>query len=349
MSMYVLVIMQVNYYFFINTPTRSDFDGDEMNVHAPQSLECIAELNELSSVSNNLVSAQSNKPVNSLVQDAISSVRKFTKRDNFLNREQVMQMMMFLDATEMPPPCIFKPIPLWSGKQIFSLFLPKINFTGYHSTHPDVERDECISIGDTRVIIQNGELIAGMICKKTVGTSSGGVLHIIFNDYGPKEAMKFLDYTSQTLNHWMLHHGFSVGIGDSLIDQEINDKIQSNYIDISTEINKIRSDFTNGTLLPKGNFTTSETKEINIQQLLAKARDTSGKLVNKSHKDQNNIKQMVDSGAKGSIMNICQISACVGQQVLEGSRLPNGFKQRTLPHYPRNDDSPESKGILFNF
>ena len=329
---------------------NADFDGDEMNLHAPQSLECITELNELSTVSKLLVSSQSNKPVNSLVQDSVSSIRKFTKRDLFLCREQVMQLLMIVDMCDwnaIPTPCILKPKKLWSGKQIFSMFLPKINFMGYHSTHPEDE-NTFISPGDTRVIIQNGDFLSGIICKKTVGTSSGGILHIIFNDHGPEVAKKFLDQTSQTLNHWMLHHGFSVGIGDALIDASINDKMIDTLKVINKDIQKVTSDYKNGTLVPLGNRSIHETKEVGIQNLLSKARDSCGKLISRSFHDQNNIKQMVDSGSKGSIMNICQISACVGQQLVEGNRLPNGFKNRTLPHFDINDESPESKGFVSN-
>lgn len=35
----------------------------------------------------------------------------------------------------------------------------------------------------------------------------------------------------------------------------------------------------------------------------------------------------------GSFINISQMIACVGQQALNGKRVPNGFQNRSLPHF----------------
>ena len=50
---------------------------------------------------------------------------------------------------------------------------------------------------------------------------------------------------------------------------------------------------------------------------------------------QNNIIKMVTSGSKGSFINISQMMGCVGQQNVEGKRIPFGFQQRTLPHFTK--------------
>ncbi|KAL8792567.1 MAG: hypothetical protein Q9182_007688, partial [Xanthomendoza sp. 2 TL-2023] len=67
-----------------------------------------------------------------------------------------------------------------------------------------------------------------------------------------------------------------------------------------------------------------------------------------SLKDLNNAVQMALSGSRGSIINISQITAIVGQQAVEGKRIPFGFKYRTLPHFTKNDYSPESRGFVEN-
>lgn len=326
---------------------NADFDGDEMNIHVPQSLDTIAELMELSSVSKNLISAQANKPVNSLVQDTLSGLRIFTQRDTFLTREEVMRLLVVIDSYEIPMPAILKPIPLWTGKQIMTILLPKIDFMGYHSAHPTDEIG-VFSPGDTRVVIYDGQLISGIICKKTIGTSSGGILHIIFNDINSDRALLFLDQVSQVVNEWLLHHGFSVGIGDALITEKENVKMNASRSDNFTKVDGVLDRYRSGSLAAQGTLSVEKTKENMIQSLLSKARDEAGTLVYSSVGPQNNIKQMVEAGSKGSIMNICQISACVGQQVVEGKRLHYGFKDRTLPCFNKFDDSPESRGYVIN-
>eukprot|EP00957_Ditylum_brightwellii_P100189 7635647-Ditylum_brightwellii.AAC.1 len=57
---------------------------------------------------------------------------------------------------------------------------------------------------------------------------------------------------------------------------------------------------------------------------------------------------MVTAGSKGSFINISQIIACVGQQNVEGKRIPYGFKRRTLPHFSKDDLGPESRGFVEN-
>lgn len=70
----------------MTTPYNADFDGDEMNLHVPQSLEARAEITEIMMVPRNIVTPQSNKPVMGIVQDSLMAVRRFTKRDVFLEK-----------------------------------------------------------------------------------------------------------------------------------------------------------------------------------------------------------------------------------------------------------------------
>lgn len=72
--------------YSVTTPYNADFDGDEMNLHLPQSLETRAEIQELAMVPRMIVTPQSNRPVMGIVQDTLTAVRKFTKRDVFLER-----------------------------------------------------------------------------------------------------------------------------------------------------------------------------------------------------------------------------------------------------------------------
>ena len=104
-----------------------------------------------------------------------------------------MNLVMHLDnfSGRLPPPAILKPRPLWTGKQMQSLLLPPVNLTRFSNGHPDDERDE-LSPGDTRVLIENGELLCGMLDKKSLGTSAGSLIHVIMNQFGPRGARAFI-------------------------------------------------------------------------------------------------------------------------------------------------------------
>ena len=63
--------------------------------------------------------------------------------------------------------------------------------------------------------------------------------------------------------------------------------------------------------------------------------------------DDNRILNMVVSGAKGKSLNIQQMMCLLGQQTIDG-RVPIGFTDRTLPHYPRHENGMESRGFISN-
>jgi DNA-directed RNA polymerase II subunit RPB1 len=89
-----------------------------------------------------------------------------------------------------------------------------------------------------------------------------------------------------------------------------------------------------------------ESFEKQVNQVLNKARDDAGNMAQQSLRDTNNVVRMVTAGSKGSFINISQMIACVGQQNVEGKRIPFGFNQRTLPHFTKNDYGPESRGFV---
>ena len=166
----------------VTTPYNADFDGDEMNMHLPQSLETKAEIMNIMHVPKQIVSPQSNRPVMGIVQDTLIGVKLFTSRDTFVDYEQMMNLIFWIndfDIRNLPMPCIMKPKPLWSGKQIFSLIIPsKINLSRFREETPEQLKKKP-NLLDNFVQISKGELIQGIICKKTVGATPGGLVHCI--------------------------------------------------------------------------------------------------------------------------------------------------------------------------
>ncbi|KAJ2725253.1 DNA-directed RNA polymerase II core subunit rpo21 [Coemansia sp. Benny D115] len=323
---------------------------DKMNLHVPQSEETRAEIKEICMVPKQIISPQANQPVMGIVQDTLCAIRKFTKRDTLLELDMVMLLMMHIPDWDgnVPTPCIIKPKPMWSGKQIYSMVIPKgINLHRFHSTHPDGETT-WISPGDTRVYINDGELVCGIVCKNTVGAKGGGLIHTLFNEYGPEVARGFFDGTQRVINNWFAHYGFSVGIGDTVASdatmQQVEDIITECFKNVDEAITKAEQD----QLERLPGMTVKETFESTVNQELGKARDNAGKKVSAQLKETNNVRQMVDAGSKGSFINVSQMTSCVGPQNVEGKRIAFGFKYRTLPHFTKDDYSPESRGFVRN-
>ncbi|KAK9493318.1 hypothetical protein V1508DRAFT_416385 [Lipomyces doorenjongii] len=329
----------------VTSPYNADFDGDEMNLHVPQSEETRAELTQICAVPLQIVSPQSNKPVMGIVQDTLCGIRKLTKRDNFLTFDQVMNVLYWVPNWDgvIPQPAIQKPKPLWTGKQMLSMVIPKgINLQRYD------EKNTLLSVRDNGMMIENGEIMFGIVDKKTVGATSGGLIHTIMREKGPIAARDFIGGTQTVVNYWLLHNGFSIGIGDTIADAKTMRNITNTIAQAKREVQQIILDAQANRLPPEPGMTLRESFEQKVSKVLNTARDTAGRSAETSLTDANNVKQMVVAGSKGSFINISQMSACVGQQMVEGKRVPFGFSYRTLPHFTKDDYSPESRGFIEN-
>ena len=338
----------------VTSPYNADFDGDEMNMHLPQSEEARAETMELMMVPKMIVSPQANKPVIGIVQDALLGARLMTQRDTFMNRELFMSILCHLEEWngQIPCPTILKApggdVPLWAGKQVVSILMPDINARREASWYNKRGEVEDVSPEDTQVLIQGGELLTGTLCKKTLGPTAGGLVHIIWMEKGPDQTRRFLDNIQYAVNHWLLHSGFSIGIGDTISDEATMLSINKIIETAKSEVRDLIEKFQNGTLELLPGHTVMGSFEHRVNDVLNKARDDAGKKAQESLKYSNNVVKMVQAGSKGSFINISQMTACVGQQNVEGKRIPFGFQQRTLPHFMKEDFGPESRGFVGN-
>jgi DNA-directed RNA polymerase II subunit RPB1 len=335
----------------VTTPYNADFDGDEMNMHVPQSYETKAEVKEIMHVPKQIVSPQFNKPVMGLVQDTLMAMRLITSKDTFIEKDILMNLLMCIDTFDghIPIPAILKPKPLWTGKQLISLLLPDVNLERLSASHDsDFIYDTPINIMDTKVLIQRGQLLMGGLCKKTVGNAAGGLVHIIWSDHGPDKCRRFLSTAQVVVNSWLVYHGFTVGVADTISGYETSIEIGKILKNSMQEVRKIMADAQDGKLECQPGQNMIETFETKMNMELNKARDKAGKEAMKNLSNENNIKTMVMAGSKGSSINISQIMSCVGQQDVEGKRIPFGFDRRTLPHFTKDDYGPESRGFVSN-
>lgn len=331
----------------VTSPYNADFDGDEMNLHVPQTEETRAEVKELCLVPLNIVSPQRNGPLMGIVQDTLAGVYKMCRRDIFISKDLVMNIMLWVPNWDgvIPEPAILKPRPRWTGKQIVSMIIPP-EISLY--TKPGGGSSAWNPAEDDGVCIQSGEILFGLLSKKVVGAAGGGIVHLCYNELGPEGAMAFLNGCQRVVNYWLLHHGHSIGIGDTIPDKATIEKVQVHIDGQKQIVADFTMQATNNELEAAPGMNIRETFESKVSAALNAARDKAGTTTQKSLKDINNAKLMADSGSKGSSINISQMSALVGQQIVEGKRIPFGFKYRTLPHFTKDDYSPEARGFIEN-
>lgn len=328
----------------VTSPYNADFDGDEMNLHVPQSEETRAEIMNLCMVPLNIVSPQRNGPLMGIVQDTLCGIYKICRRDTFLTKQQVMNILMWVPDWDgvIPQPAIVKPRPRWTGKQIISLALPP----GLNLYKHDNEGYQ--SLTDRGLFVLGGELMYGLFAKSNVGANSGGIIHTIYNEKGWEVCVNFFNGAQRIVCYWLLHNGFSIGIGDTVPDPKTIIEIQQAINNQKAEVEVITDSATKNELEPLPGMNIRETFESKVSKSLNEARNIAGDRAEKSLKDLNNAVQMARSGSKGSAINISQMTALVGQQSVEGKRIPFGFKYRSLPHFTKDDYSPEARGFVEN-
>ena len=298
------------------TPYNADFDGDEMNLHALQTHASRADALELMSVAKNIITPQSNKPVMGIVQDSLLSAFMMTADDVFLERADMCDIVMWVEGAELPPPAIVKP-QRWTGRQCMSLLFPK----DFQWGSPDA------------TWIYNGELLRGRLGKKALGRSHGSIIHVLYNDYGPDRTCRFINEL-QRINHiWFSGQGFSIGIGDMRVTQTTAQRVQDACANIDHDVED---------LIAK-HGSQSETR---INRMLNQTRDSMGLIAQNAMPKDNCLGMMVKSGSKGSLVNILQIMACVGQQNCSGKRMQATLRGRTLPMFTIDDVSARSRGFV---
>jgi DNA-directed RNA polymerase II subunit RPB1 len=358
----VLPFMTFRLNLSVTSPYNADFDGDEMNMHVPQSYETMAEIKEIMHVPKQIVSPQSNKPVMGIVQDSLVGVMRMTLKDTFVEARVVMDIMMWVDSiwgdsssgsVKIPPPAIIKPKPLWTGKQLLSLVIPKINFCRYGGDDNEFKMWDWMSSKDetnkdNTVFIKNGDLLCGVITKSSVGASPGGIIHTIWKDHGPYACRDFLSNVQKVVNNWLVNTGFTVGVSDIIATDEVMAEVKKIISEHTKCVQKIVQKTQLGKLALVPGKSMMETFEVKVNEQLNQARDRAGKLAFTKLSKDNRLRNMVFAGSKGGPINISQIMACVGQQNVEGKRIPFGFNKRSLPHFSKDDFGPESKGFVEN-
>ncbi|AAL81687.1 DNA-directed RNA polymerase subunit a' [Pyrococcus furiosus DSM 3638] len=351
-------------------PYNADFDGDEMNLHVPQTEEAQAEARILMEVQNHIISPRYGGPIIGGIQDHISGGYLLTREGAYFTRDEVEQMLMFagVDITELPEPDKYDENgnPLWSGKTIFSLLLPEDLTVWYRNKLCD-EPERCEALEklieeklmpdpeevrklayDGFVYIQNGKLLSGAIDKKAYGREDGIILDLIVREYGVERARQFLDQVTK-LTIWVItHKGFTTGIDDEDLPEEARDRIREIIREAEERVNKLIEAYKRGELEPLPGKSLEDTLESLIMAVLAEARDNAGAVAEKYLGMDNHTVIMAKTGARGKILNITQMAALLGQQSIRGKRLYRGFRGRVLSHFKPGDLGARAKGFVVN-
>eukprot|EP00197_Chlamydomonas_leiostraca_P012021 CAMPEP_0202861128 /NCGR_PEP_ID=MMETSP1391-20130828/2625_1 /ASSEMBLY_ACC=CAM_ASM_000867 /TAXON_ID=1034604 /ORGANISM="Chlamydomonas leiostraca, Strain SAG 11-49" /LENGTH=1424 /DNA_ID=CAMNT_0049540457 /DNA_START=102 /DNA_END=4376 /DNA_ORIENTATION=+ len=339
------------------SPFNADFDGDEMNLHLPQTEEARAEALQLMGSVANLCTPKNGEIMISATQDFLTCAFLMTSKDAFLTRADMCLLTSYMsDAREpvdLPPPAIMKPLELWTGKQLFSLLVRPNARTRIFVNLEIVEKiytkkGEHMCPADGYVAFRNSELICGRVGKVVLGGSKAGLFGTLHSDYSPMAAAAVMSRLAKMAARHMGNRGFSIGVED-VTPRPVLLAAKAKTINTGyTECDGFISAYTKGELQLQPGCNMDQTLEASLTGVLNNIREVAGKVCMDTLHWHNSPLIMSQCGSKGSPINIAQMVACVGQQSVGGKRAFNGFKDRTLPHYPRGDKTPAGKGFVAN-
>jgi DNA-directed RNA polymerase subunit A' len=319
-------------------PYNADFDGDEMNLHIPQTEEARAEAEILMQVQTQIVSPRYGLSIIGCHQDAVSGNYVLSKYLSFTKQEAI-DLLASIGVED------FKKLPskkIVTGREVFSVLLPDdFNF----SAEPKSNKPQDI---ENAVVIKNGVFEKGVLDKSQLGPGAGLLLRSMHKQYGPDRMGAILGRIFRLGIHTLLKYGFTAGISDIDLSPEADEKIRQLLNEAEADVHKMIAASETKTLELLPGRTMEETLELRILERLNKVRNETGRVVAENAQITTGTMLMVRSGARGNLINVAQMAACVGQQAFRGGRINNGYKGRTLSCFKRGDLGPEARGFIRN-
>jgi DNA-directed RNA polymerase I subunit RPA1 len=358
---------------------NADFDGDEMNMHFPQNENAKSEALHLANTDSQYLTSTSGSPLRGLIQDHISAGVWITNKDSFFTREEYQQYVYGCVRPEdghatrskliTVPPAVFKPVPLWTGKQIITTVLLNItpaDMPGINLLSKNKIKNDYWGKGskENEVLFRNGELLCGILDKSQYGASEYGIVHSLHEVYGPTVAGKSLSVLGRLFTNYIQNTAFTCGMDDLRLTEEGNQwrsEILMTSVDVGrlaaaevTNLDKdtkvqdpeflkrleevYRNDNKSGIL---DAVTQSKVNTITSQVV---AKCVPGGTMKRF--PYNSMQAMALSGAKGSNVNVSQIMCLLGQQALEGRRVPVMVSGKTLPSFKPYETDARAGGYI---
>jgi DNA-directed RNA polymerase II subunit RPB1 len=336
-------------------PYNADFDGDEMNLHVPQDTEATVELHTLAAIPYQIVSPANNSSIIGIFQDSMLGCYQFTRENIRFGSRDAMNLLMCIktvdetklyDMLNQTKKTKRSANATVSSFNLLSHIMPKMSLK-YKTSKFNLDTDN-MSTSNNVLEIQNGEYIRGQLNKGVMGSKTKGLLQRVCNDSGNYASADFIDNIQNIVTDYMKKSSFSVGISDIVLNSKASNSIVKIIEDKANNAAEIIDSVQLGLFENTSGRSAQDAFESQIKSVFDKCRSESGRVGLDSLSQQNRFTSMVQAGSKGSDLNLTFMMACLGQQDIDGKRIPYGFDNRTLPHFNKFDDTGIARGFIEN-
>jgi DNA-directed RNA polymerase II subunit RPB1 len=323
-------------------PYNADFDGDEMNLHMPQDEESEAELKNLAAVPYQIISPANNQSIIGIFQDSLLGSYQFTRVGVKFDSRAAMNLLMALQTINESMFSNMADAEI-TNFDILSQIMPPITIKYKKKSFGEKED---YKTSNNVLEIRDGKYLRGQLDKAVLGSGTNGLIHRTCNDFNNMTSAKFIDDLQNVITEYMKVSAYSVGISDLIANIETNNKIAEVITSKKTDVKGLIDQLHIGVFENKTGKTNDIEFENQVSNILNKAINDAGKIGIESLSKDNRFVTMVTAGSKGTEINISQMTSCLGQQAIDGKRIPYGFDSRTLPHFTKYDDSPDARGFV---
>jgi DNA-directed RNA polymerase II subunit RPB1 len=297
----------------VTLPLNADCDGDELNVHVPQDEESRVEARLIMAVPEQIVSPQANKPCIGFVQDAVVGSWLLT-REQSVSRRTAMYLRASVRHSQkpLPPQQSYAARPRTRRAHGPRDLQPALPARPPVAARPRPRRYRNDKTG---VLVRDGALLRGTLCKVTLGATSGGLVHCLYLSHGPRRTAEFLSDAQRLVGRWLTQRGFSIRLSDCQPSADTKDAVAATIRLAEQKIARILSADAVACL-------SEDRIEAALSEIANKVLTNVGKVVHASLDENHNaLYQAVLCASKGNLINIAQLIGCIGQTSVEGRRI----------------------------
>lgn len=291
-----------------------------MNIFVPQSLATMIELKEIADVKRNIITPRLSVPIIGIVQDGLLGSYNLTQPNMRIDWKSAMNIMSYTTIDNLET---MKKKDI-TGQELFSMIIPSKITTKNKGLH-----------------VKKGVIEKGQVTKAHIGSEKeNSLIHLIWDAYGKEETQQFIDNVQRLVNNFNLWNGFTVGIGDIEVPENVVDEMNTMFETEKLKVTHMLTEMENNP-----NILDPTIFEATVFNKLSSILDRVSKLVLDNLRKDNNFNIMISSGSKGKPFNMGQMGGCVGQTGVEGQRIKKKVNGRTLPYFYKDDDTALARGF----
>jgi len=339
-------------------PYNADFDGDEMNVHVPQTEEGKGEARELMFVRNQVISPRYGAPVIIPDEDGVSGTFVLTMKPTEFSRGETMQYFFEMGLTDLPKPDRGKN---YSGKLVFSQMLPKdlnLEFKTnmckiIQKTMPckTCTKEKCQYDGYLK--IKNGKLECGVVDNECLGEVNGKLIDELARNYPSNVIEDFYHNVNRVVADLLTKKGMTAGIDEYEVSSNIVKAKEKAVEEMYARGKALTDKFERGSLQHLPGKSVEESFEIGMMRLGAEAKGKIEKAIMKEklapimkEEPKLNTMVMIVSGSRGSSINLMNIAGFWGQANVREGRPKRGFTNRLITLNEKDDVGVRAGGFI---